>query len=290
MNNIRIGFVVLHYQAFDMTVECIETLKKTFPMNEMFVVIVDNNSPNGSGKQLVKKYNSEINIEVILSPENLGFAKGNNLGYKFLKNNFDCDFIIIMNNDVLIKQTDFFDSVENLYDKEKFAVLGPDIYCPKSGVHQNPFRLNGISKKEFNKMYFMEKVKGVMGYSLFMKLLNPILNFRHKKNCTVDNYKNEFINPVLHGACFIFSKDFISVRDYAFDPRTYMFFEENILHYECMNLGLKMFYSPKIQVTHMEDVSTDFVFKKNVQKENWKIKNTINSMKIYKSFLEGNNE
>ena len=286
MKKLTFGFVILHYQAFDMTVESVETIKANFDISDKYIVIVDNQSPNGSGELLLKKYINDSNIKVILASGNLGFANGNNLGYDYLKANFDVDFIIVMNNDVLIKQENFFQSIIEIYNKEKFAVLGPDVYCPKAEIHQNPFRLTSIGKNEFKKMFFVERIKKILGYSLFMKLVYPILNRNRKRNIQDnDNYKNELLNPVLHGSCFIFSKDFINKRKYCFNPQTYMFFEENILHFECMKAGLKLFYSPKIQILHMEDVSTDMVFKKNVQKENWKIKHSVNSMKVYRKLL-----
>ena len=68
------------------------------------------------------------------------------------------DIDIVMNNDVLIKQENFFQSIVEIYNKEKFAVLGPDVYCPKAEIHQNPFRLTGIEKNEFKKMFFVEKI------------------------------------------------------------------------------------------------------------------------------------
>lgn len=51
------------------------------------IIIVDNCSPNGSGKQLEKMYSKCINITVIINEENQGFAKGNNLGYQYIKEN-----------------------------------------------------------------------------------------------------------------------------------------------------------------------------------------------------------
>lgn len=287
MEKIKFGFVILHYQAFDMTVESVETIKENFDISDKYIVVVDNKSPNGTGELLLQKYKNDSHIKVILAPGNLGFSNGNNLGYDYLKENFDADFIIVMNNDVLIKQENFFQSIVEIYNKEKFAVLGPDVYCPKAEIHQNPFRLTGIEKNEFKKMFFVEKIKKILGYSLFMKLVYPVIN--RKKNGDIqvnENYKKESSNPVIHGSCFIFSRDFISARKYGFNPGTYMFFEENILHFECLKSGLKTFYSPKVQILHMEDVSTDMVFKKNVQKENWKIKHSVNSMKVYRKLLK----
>lgn len=49
------------------------------------IVIVDNASANGTGRELQQLYQGAENIYVILNPENLGFARGNNVGFEFAK-------------------------------------------------------------------------------------------------------------------------------------------------------------------------------------------------------------
>lgn len=53
-----------------------------------------------------------------------------------------------------------------------------------------------------------------------------------------------------------------------------------------MKAELKLLYSPEIQVLHLEDVSTDMVFKKNYQKEKFKLKNMIASLRIFLDVME----
>ena len=74
------GFVVLHYMAYDMTVECVSTLIQHFGDQNIKIVVVDNASSNGSGKMLASKYQDDCRVEVILNPQNEGFARGNNVG------------------------------------------------------------------------------------------------------------------------------------------------------------------------------------------------------------------
>ena len=40
-------------------------------------------------------------------------------------------------------------------------------------------------------------------------------------------------NPVLHGACYIFSRRYLELEKEAFDSRTFLYHEEEILHYNC---------------------------------------------------------
>lgn len=146
----RYGFVILHYMAYDMTVHCADMLLENYGDKDIRIVIVDNASPNGSGKNLAAYYKEQTAVTVLFSRENVGFARGNNAGYSCLRDS--CDYIIIMNNDVLIQQSDFLKKIHDLYLRERYAVLGPDIYSPH-GIrkHQNPFFLQTSSKATLQK-------------------------------------------------------------------------------------------------------------------------------------------
>ena len=78
-----IVFVVLHYKVFEETRKCILSLLKL--QGDKRIVIVDNHSPNNSGRKLVEEYKNMPEVKVIITQYNLGFACGNNIGYQFAK-------------------------------------------------------------------------------------------------------------------------------------------------------------------------------------------------------------
>ncbi len=234
------GFVVLHYLAYEMTLQCTESLLGL--AGEKHVVIVDNASPGGSGQRLAQHFAGKAEVTVLLSPQNEGFARGNNLGYCYLREHFSCEFVVVLNNDVLIPDTAFIGKVASLYRETPFAVLGPDILNPGSGLHQNPAHLRGFTREEV--------------------------------------WQESAWDVVLHGACFVFSQDFIRVREYAFNPGTFLYFEEDILHHECLQQGLHLLYSPKVQVQHLEDVATNKAYRTNAQKEKMKLQESVRSMEV----------
>jgi len=287
-------FVILHYLAYDMTFECVSTLLHNFGDKDIQIIIVDNASSNGSGAKLKDAFEVQKTVHVILNDENLGFAKGNNIGYEFGRQ-FNPDFIVVMNNDVLIDDVDFLSKIETIYNDDGFAVLGPDIFNPKTGKHQNPLYLKGNSRENVIKMR-NNLEKGLNNFSLFYyktKLLTPVkrlikkILFPQKSRRSNIDWTQSYENPVLQGACYIFSKEFISIRDYAFYPETFLYFEEDILHLQCQQQGLKMLYWPEIRVNHLEDVSTNMILKTDLEKEKMKSQNLIQSMnefiKLYTS-------
>ena len=269
-----------------MTFECVTTLLTNFKSANIKIIIVDNASTNGTGAKLSAVFSEQKQVHVILNEKNLGFAKGNNIGYEYAKQ-FKPDFVIVMNNDVLIHDCNFLYKVNEFYQYEPFAVLGPDIYNSKSKKHQNPLYINGNTKdtvikiqkrleKEFAhfnfyycKNRFLSPIKSCIKTILF-----PLFRLKHYRTDRTKSYEN----AVLQGACYIFSKDFIESRAYAFYPETFLYFEEDILHLQCQQQNLKMVYCPYMQVIHLEDVSTNMILKTNFAKERMKTENLLHSM------------
>lgn len=295
----KFGFVILHYMALDMTIECVEQILKLFSNNSIKIIIVDNASSNGSGLQLREKYKNNEFVEVLINHKNLGFAQGNNLGYLYLKANYNCDFIIIMNNDVIIEQQNFLDKIQTIYQETQFAVLGPDIYSPKLKGSQSPHyrrdekKLYGMSIDDVkSKISYLERVNNLLYYYWLRHLLfGWVRKFipRRLEKCENSNkeldYCKNMENVVLHGACLIFSIDFIKKRKLAFNPDTFLYSEEDILHYECKKQNLKILFSPEIKVIHLEDVSTDSVYKSTIKKTKFINKYLEQSTKLFFNIL-----
>lgn len=257
----KYGFVILHYLVYEMTKECVSNLLTRFGTEDIHITVVDNASGNGSGEKLAELYRDEEKVTVLLNKTNEGFARGNNVGYRYLLDNHDPDYIIVMNNDVLVEQNEFLLLIDRVYQEEKYAVLGPDIFSPNAGIHQNPAHAKGFSLEEVSRLHanYVKVCSCPVYYFYRRRVKQFVMKKLLKKNNVPHNadYVTAAVNPVLHGACYIFSRDYFAVRDTCFNPNTFLYFEEDILHYECGCLGLKIVYSPMLQVKHLEDVSTN---------------------------------
>ena len=76
--DLRVTVVILNYNCADVTLECVESLKKTeYP--ELDIIVVDNCSPNGSFDQLEQGL-AGSGVELIRNSRNGGFSEGTNIG------------------------------------------------------------------------------------------------------------------------------------------------------------------------------------------------------------------
>lgn len=282
----HVSFVILHYLIYNDTKECILSILNNINYDNYSVIVVDNGSPNNSWDMLKKDFLGNPSVVLLHSEKNLGFAKGNNLGYDYAKEKFNSKFIIVLNNDTIIEQKDFISQIYNIYDKSSFYILGPDIIC-RDGGHQNPIRFMAMNKdavKKLIKKYKKDYIRALFPDIKFLKNgLKKIEGTLLKKSAisssnSENNKKADSIK--LHGACLIFSELYIKASDFALYPETFMYMEEDILQYICVKNGYRMVYDPGIRIFHKEDASTDALLSSNTAKWRFKLKNHIYSAKV----------
>jgi GT2 family glycosyltransferase len=90
----RVCCILLNWNGWQDTIECLDALKEC-TYQHMEIVVVDNGSTNGSVSKIKAAYPS---IAVVESKENLGFAKGCNLGIRYGLAR-DADYLWLLNND-----------------------------------------------------------------------------------------------------------------------------------------------------------------------------------------------
>lgn len=284
----RFSFIILHYLAEDVTVSCVEHVLSGDTCDEISVVLVDNASPDGSGKRLADRYAADSRVHCLLLERNEGFARGNNAGYRYAVDNLSPDFAVVMNNDVIIEDiARFVKGVEDEYASSAFAVLGPDIFSPASGIHQSPTRLHPMSLSEVRALRFKMAAKSRFYlYNYLSWNIKLCLGLAKEPVPHGNDSGNPHMDCVLHGACYVFSTDFIKARAYAFNPATFLYTEEDILHYECVRAGLQMRYSPKICVLHLEDASTNSAFKSSYSRGKMKYDRLVESLDVLIRLME----
>ncbi|KEZ91199.1 glycosyltransferase family 2 protein [Lacrimispora celerecrescens] len=272
----RIVFVVLHYLAEKDTVECIESIKANVQYDNKFIVIVDNASTNDSFGHITGKFGDDNEISLIRNKVNLGFARGNNEGYRYAKNVLKADFIIMLNNDTIIKQASFGTKIIEKYNESKFYVLGPDIVT-KDGYHQNPLK---------HRVWTVNKLKLFKLKAQLRLIDRKLLAFgpkilRKKKEISAlsDTLQADHFNIRLHGACLIFSPDYIKQFN-GLDDGTFLYMEEDLLQMQMDYLHLPMLYTSELEIFHKEDAATNMVSGNTKERDIRFLKNLINSIDV----------
>lgn len=272
------AFVILHYGSADVTMSAIHSVMSLEKANdELSVVVVDNASPGETGDVVHNQLKSLQHCYFLSSEENLGFARGNNLGFAFAKNELKADFIILMNNDAVVESPDFCELVAEDFAKEHFAVLGPYVHTP-NGKCQNPLRkklLKGLRLKLTQVYLWIDLILTWMFIAPFVSKFCA-----RKKNAAFLKDESPMNDVELHGSFLIFSPLYIQKFD-GLDDRTFMYCEEEFLFARCVANGLKSRYNPAISVFHNEVGNSNVGIGQLRRKSLFRIKNCLKSLRVY---------
>ena len=283
--NDKICFLILHYLAADTTKNCIESIKKNVIDTDYCIVVVDNGSNNNSGELLKKRYVDDEKVKVLLLKENLGFARGNNVGFKYAIEKEKCNYICMMNNDTLIKQRDFVGKIHEVYKNYKAAVIGPKIILGDGSINPIQPELGTIEHYKTTLLLMRASlIKTYLGIDdiKFSKILRKNKAIVHEKD-TNKIYKD----IILHGCCLIFTPKYINIYN-GINSKTYMYREEELLFLRLKLSNLSSIYYPDLNIVHLEDVSTNMFMKKQRKKKIFMYKNQIKSLKVLINEMERN--
>lgn len=282
------AFVVLHYRAIDMTRKCVECLKALD--GDKHIVIVDNASPNGTGEQLAVEYADDCMVTVILGKENVGFARGNNLGVRYVCDELDADFVCVLNNDVEINQQGFISGIEAIYAAHPFDLLGPDILSVFSGIHQSPKTLHNCDLETVRKKRcFVRRSQNpiLLLLSSGEKNSPAIWRIAQRRRRAAQNIDSSVPaeGVVLHGSCVIFSRRYLLDHPEPFYPKTFMYYEMEILDWLCRQEGRVVRYDPSISVLHYQYVASRMEYRSIIKRSKFVMDCLLQSLDVAEELM-----
>ena len=116
-----VSVVMLTFNQIDFTKACIESLLHRTRYPDWELIIVDNASTDGTTAYLHEVEGAHANIRVVLNPENLGFAAGNNVGAAAARG----DYLVILNNDTCVTKGWLTDLLRHLRCDASVGIIGP---------------------------------------------------------------------------------------------------------------------------------------------------------------------
>ena len=117
----RASIIIISYNNLNYTRQCLESIlaKTIYPNYE--VIVVDNNSQPDVKTYLAEMSRQHPRIKVIFNEQNMGFAAANNIG---LRQCPDSEFVVLLNNDVVVSRGWLISLLKHLQDPE-IGMVGP---------------------------------------------------------------------------------------------------------------------------------------------------------------------
>ena len=193
-----LGMVIINYNDYKMTKRLIDNIRNYSVLDK--IVIVDNNSNDGSYKKLEKLRGDKI--EVIEAKQNKGYAAGLNLGAKYLiKELGECN-IIFSNSDIIINKEEDLKELNDTINKT-IKVVGPTI----------------VENNKLNRGWRLPTVKDEIKANLSSKKYQESISYPESHYSGDVSYVD-----VVSGCFFLVDSKALKKVDF-FDENTFLYYE-----------------------------------------------------------------
>lgn len=216
--NPLVSIIIVSWNARENLQECLSSLFKISYKNYE-VILVDNASSDDSVDFVKSRYPK---IKIVQSNKNIGFAGGNNLGFKKAQGKY----ILFLNNDTIVTK-DFLSRLVNFMEKrDDVGILQPKILFHRPGMDLH-HKINSIGS--------------------FLLSSGFLYHLDYGKNNKTKKEPYEIFSA--YGACFLAKKSLLH-KIGLFDDRYFAYFEETDLCHRTWLSGSKVMILPDILIYH----------------------------------------
>jgi len=249
IENRKTSIIILTYNNLVYNTICVNSIRKYTKANTYEIIVVDNNSTDGT-REWLKKQND---IKVILNDENVGFPKGCNIGIAASDKEND---ILLLNNDTIV--------TPRWLDNLKACIYSNDKVGATSSISNNCSNYQSISVPYIN--------------------VQDMIPFADANNVTNPEKWEE--KPRLVAFCMLIKRDVlnkIGIMDERFTPGN---FEDDDLCMRILESGYKMMLCNDSFIHHFgsssfnkdcNKFSNALTTNRNKFEDKWGINSTLSS-------------
>lgn len=210
------------------------------------IIVVDNGSADDSVR-VVENLKSQsrrggTNLRLIENKKNLGFAAGNNIGVKQAIAD-GAEYVMVLNSDTRVDENFLWPLIRSLEDNHRIGVVAPKIYfSPGCEFHKDRYK-----KEEQGKVIW--SVGGIIDWE------NVIASNRGVDEVDRGQYEQGEEVDFVSGCCFMASAQVWEKVNF-FEEKYFLYYEDTDFCQKVKKLGLKIIYSPKSKVWHVNAASS----------------------------------
>ena len=236
----ELSVIIVNYNSKLLIETCLLSVKKALENLSGEIIVVDNNSNDGSKEYLPTKF---AGVKFIFNNVNLGFARACNQGFKISSG----QYVLFLNPDTILSGTCLKDCISFFESHPDAGAVGIRMLDEKGNFLKESKRGLPSPSASFYKLFGLTAM--FPGSKTFGKYYQGHLP--ENENNPVD---------VLSGA-FIMIKREVFEKAGGFDESFFMYGEDIDLSLRISQLGFKNYYLGKISVTHLKGGSTTYNYK-----------------------------
>lgn len=230
-----ISIIIVNYNVRDFLLHALESIQRALNKISHEIIVVDNASVDGSVETVRNRF---PDVQLIVNPENLGFAAANNQAIKIARG----EFVVLINPDTIVQEDTFTSLIKFMKDNPDAGmatckILNPDGSFSVDSRHSIPTPMTAFWKQ--------------IGFSR----LFPKSKIFARYNLTYLD-ENE-TNPVdaISGSFMFIRRSVIDTVGHL-DEDYFMYCEDVDYCYRITKAGWKIYYVPESSIIHYKGEST----------------------------------
>lgn len=251
IKKIKLSIIIVNYNVKDLLKACLGSIDRCVGNFSTEVIVIDNNSSDGSQEMLRAFMPQHYELVLKLSDENLGFARGNNLGLEHATG----EYVFFLNPDTLLLDGSLKEMVAYLDKHTELEAIGPRL-------------LNGDDSQQASIRTFPTVWSQLV---VMMKLHNIFPHWSVVKKylqTEFDYSKAQDVEQIM-GAALLARKSVIDTL-HGFDPGYKRIFEEVDLCKRIHASGHRIGYFPDAKIIHYKGASFHGVeFKPSLKRQHY---------------------
>lgn len=227
--------VILNFNGREFILRCLDSVKKLKTDGyDLETLVVDNVSTDDSVELIKKNY---PDLRLLVNKENLGFAEGNNVGIRYALENGG-DFVLILNPDTIVDENLLVQLIKVAKSNSKIGIVGPKIYFAPG--------------YEFHKARYKPEERGkVIWYAGgIVDWKNVLASHRGIDEVDQGQY-NKIQQADFISGCAMMVKREVFKKIGLFDPKYFLYWEDNDFCQRARKAGFEIFYTPGAKMFHL---------------------------------------
>ncbi|MEI6627060.1 MAG: glycosyltransferase family 2 protein [bacterium] len=237
-----ISIIIVNYKTRGLLKQCLRGIYKFAPQANFEIIVVDNNSQDGSVEMVAEKFPQ---VRLLVATENLGYHKGNNWAIKEAKGKH----VLILNTDIA-----FLDSaIQKMHDyllfNDDVALVGPKLKNPDGSIQMSCMRFPTAMVPIYRRTFLGNLPAGKRKTSQYL-----MHDFSHQEIRQVD---------WILGACYMIRRDRL-IKVGLMDEKLFLYFGDVALAKQFWDCGWKVMYFADTNIVHYHkrESATSGIFSK----------------------------
>ncbi len=223
---ITLSIIIVNYNVQYFLEQCLTSVYLAANNIESEIIVVDNNSTDGSCKMIQEIF---PNVKLITNENNVGFSKANNQGVNKAKGKY----VLILNPDTVVAEDTFETFLKFAEKQEKFGAIGARF-------------IDGTGS-------FLPECK--RNIPTFKIAIQKILGNSNKYYANHINEREVSNVDILTGAFMLIKREIYQEVN-GFDEDYFMYGEDIDLSYKLLQNGYQNYYFGKSSIIHYKGEST----------------------------------